>query len=105
MPEDGTRESLTTTARNRIKRILVGGPRDVEDPKVFHSIALVAFLAWVGLGADGLSSSSYGPEEAFKALGVHKFLAVGLAVATFLTVVVISYAYSKIIEQFPFGGG
>src|SRR4051812_23482658 len=32
-------------------------------------MSLIAFLAWVGLGADGLSSSAYGPEEAFKALG------------------------------------
>jgi amino acid transporter len=71
---------------------------------------LVAFLAWVGLGADGLSSSAYGPAEAFKALidpelGNHTYLAVGLALATALTVFVISYAYSRIIEQFPFGGG
>ena len=33
------------------------------------------FLAWVGLGADGLSSSAYGPEEAFRALGEHTYLA------------------------------
>src|SRR5437879_6552846 len=105
MSSNDSRESFTTTARERIKRLLVGGPRDVKDPRVFHSIALIAFLAWVGLGADGLSSSAYGPEEAFKALGPYKFLAVGLAVATFLTVFIISYAYSRIIEHFPFGGG
>jgi hypothetical protein len=34
-------------------------------------ITLVAFLAWVGLSADGLSSSYYGPEEAFLALFDH----------------------------------
>ena len=48
---------------------LFGRARDLRDPKVFHQMSLVAFLAWVGLGADGLSLSSYGPEEAFKALG------------------------------------
>jgi hypothetical protein len=48
---------------------LFGRARDLRDPKVFHQMSLVAFLARVGLGADGLSSSSYGPEEAFKALG------------------------------------
>ena len=32
-------------------------------------------LAWVGLGSDGLSSSAYGPEEAFLALGGHTHLA------------------------------
>jgi amino acid transporter len=59
----------------------------------------------VGLGADGLSSSSYGPDEAFRALGEHTYLAVLLAIATGLTVVIISFAYARIIERFPFGGG
>jgi amino acid transporter len=68
-------------------------------------VSLIAFLAWVGLGADGLSSSAYGPEEAFKALGQHTYLALALAVATAFTVIVISYSYSRIIEQFPLGGG
>src|SRR6478672_11875861 len=90
---------------SRWKDVLLGKPRDVEDPHVFHKVSLIAFLAWVGLGADGLSSSAYGPEEAFKALGEHTYLAVGLSVATALTVFIISYAYSRIIEHFPFGGG
>jgi amino acid transporter len=77
----------------------------VEDPGVFHRVSLVAFLAWVGLGADGLSSSSYGPEESFKALGTHVALAPFLALATALTVVTIAAAYSRIIKHFPFGGG
>ncbi len=92
----------------RVLRRLVGAPRDVEDPNVFHRVSLIAFLAWVGLGADGLSSSSYGPDEAFRALlhgGDHRYLAVALAVATGLTVFIISYAYSRIIEHFPSGGG
>ena len=55
---------------NTIKTILVGKARDPMDPRVFHAVSLAAFLAWVGLGADGLSSSAYGPEEAFKALGL-----------------------------------
>ena len=52
-----------------------------------------------------LSSSSYGPEEAFKAIAGHTYLAIFLAIATAVTVFVISYTYSKIIEQFPHGGG
>ena len=83
----------------------MGRPRSVEDPGVFHHVSLVAFLAWVGLGADGLSSSSYGPEESFKALGSHVALAPFLALATAFTVVIIAAAYSRIIEHFPFGGG
>ena len=88
----------------RIKRLLLGGKREL-DPTVFHKVSLIALLAWVGLGADGLSSSAYGPEEAFKTLGAHTYLALALAGATAFTVLVISYAYSRIIEQFPLGGG
>ena len=93
------------SAGTRIKRVILGAPRDIKDPTVFHKISLIAFLAWVGLGADGLSSSSYGPDEAFRALGEHHSLAIGLAVATAATVLIISYAYSRIIEHFPSGGG
>ena len=88
----------------RMKRVLLGRKRELQ-PNVFHKVSLIALLAWVGLGADGLSSSAYGPEEAFKTLGTHTYLAVGLALATAFTVLVISYAYSRIIEQFPLGGG
>ncbi len=75
------------------------------DPRVFQHVTLVAFLAWVGLGADGLSSSAYGPEEAFKALGQHAYLAVILAIMIAGTVLIISACYSKVIELFPGGGG
>src|SRR5437660_10326677 len=87
------------------KRVLLGRPRDVLDPGVFHKVSLAAFLAWVGLGADGLSSSAYGPEQAFKALGPHGYLAVAMARAIALTVFILSYAYSRIIRHFPCGGG
>lgn len=90
---------------DRIKRTLFGKPRNIKDPSIFHKLALIPILAWIGLGADGLSSASYGPEEAFKALGKHTYLALALALATALTVFIISYAYSRIIEYFPSGGG
>src|SRR5947209_7534110 len=94
------------TFLQRAHRFLIGKPKDIQDPNLFHAISLAAFLAWVGLGADGLSSSSYGPEEAFKALGPrYEYLAVFLAIATAVTVLIIAAAYSKIIEHFPFGGG
>ncbi|HEX7535188.1 MAG TPA: APC family permease [Syntrophales bacterium] len=89
----------------KLRRRLIGPPRDIHEPSIFHRISLIPVLAWIGLGADGLSSSSYGPEEAFKALGPHTYLAVFLALATALTVFIISYAYSRIIEHFPHGGG
>ncbi|MDI6740885.1 MAG: APC family permease, partial [Candidatus Edwardsbacteria bacterium] len=89
----------------KARKLLIGAPKDVDDPRIFHKISLVALLAWIGLGADGLSSSSYGPEEAFRALGTHTYLLVFIAIATALTVFIISYAYSRIIEHFPHGGG
>src|SRR5262245_6581866 len=88
-----------------LKDILFGKPKDPLDPKVFHQISLIAFLAWVGLGADGLSSSALGPEEAYLALGQHYLLALPLAMMMAITVFVISTSYSQIIELFPTGGG
>src|SRR5512137_3026690 len=93
------------TIGRKLKRTIIGKPRDIKDPSLFHKLALIPILAWVGLGADGLSSASYGPEEAFRTLGQHTYLAIGLALATAFTVFIISYAYSRIIEHFPGGGG
>jgi len=95
----------TPLAGGRLRRLLFGPPRDLQDRSLFHRISLIPLLAWVGLGADGLSSSSYGPEEAFRTLGSHTYLAVGLAAMTAFTVFVIAAGYSRIIERFPQGGG
>ncbi len=89
----------------KIRNFLFGNPRDPFDKETRRHISLVAFLAWVGLGADGISSSCYGPEEAFLALGQHSSLAIYLAIATAITVFIISYAYTQVIELFPNGGG
>jgi amino acid transporter len=91
--------------KKRVRHLLIGRPRDLQDKSLYRHLSLVAFLAWVGLGADGLSSSCYGPEESFKALGTHAYLAVGLALLTALTVFLISSAYGRLIEKFPHGGG
>ncbi len=89
----------------KIARAVLGAPKQIDDPHIFHKMALIPVLAWIGLGADGLSSSSYGPEEAYLALGQHTYLAILLGLATAVTVFIISYAYSRIIEHFPYGGG
>jgi amino acid transporter len=89
----------------RIKNIVLGRAHDLRDPHIFHKLSLIAFFAWIGLGADGLSSSCYGPEEAFRALSGHMFLGVFVALATGITVFVIASSYSHIIELFPTGGG
>src|SRR5512147_730722 len=89
----------------RLKTLILGGKHDIEDSSLFHNLALIAFFAWVGLGADGLSSSCYGPEEAFLALKGHVHLSVFVAIMTGLTVFIIAASYSQIIELFPTGGG
>lgn len=98
-------EDKDATAIRKLRRIVIGKARDVSDPEIFHHTSLIAFLAWVGLGADGLSSSAYGPEEAYKALGSHAHLAIILAAMTAVTIAVISTAYANLIEYFPGGGG
>src|SRR3954469_18551033 len=90
---------------SQLRRLLFGPPKDVRDPEAFHKLSLIALLAWVGLGADGLSSSAYGPDEAFRALGPHTHLAPFLVLMTAITICVISIAYSNLIEHFPGGGG
>ena len=52
-----------------------------------------------------MSSSCYGPSEAFAHLQGHDYLAIFLTLATVVTVLVISQCYSHIIEEFPSGGG
>lgn len=96
---------MTRNFSGKLSAVLFGPPRDPLAPETRQHIALIAFFAWVGLGADGLSSSAYGPEEAFKALGTHTHLSLYLALATALTVFLISIAYNQVIELFPTGGG
>jgi len=88
-----------------LRTLILGSARDPLAPETRQHITLIAFLAWVGLGADGLSSSCYGPEEAFRALLPHTGPALFLAIVTALTVFVISVAYNQVIELFPTGGG
>jgi len=88
-----------------IKNAVFGRARNLSDRNVFHNMSLIALLAWVGLGADGLSSSCYGPEQAYLALGGHPFLSLFVAAGSVLTIVVICASYSQIIEAFPTGGG
>lgn len=89
----------------KIRNFLFGKPRDFFDKATRGHISLAAFFAWVGLGADGISSACYGPEEGFLALGTHSQMAIYLAIATALTIFIISYAYTQVIELFPNGGG
>jgi len=89
----------------KLRELLIGKSLDPLSSETRQHIALAAFFAWVGLGADGLSSSCYGPEEAFLALGTHQHLGLYLALATAFTVFIIALGYNQVIELFPSGGG
>ncbi|MFN8769689.1 MAG: APC family permease [Neisseriaceae bacterium] len=90
---------------SKLKEIILGKPLNAQNPDIKKHIALVAVIAWIGLGADGLSSSAYGPEEAFLALGHHTGIGIFLALLTALTVFIIALSYNQVIELFPNGGG
>lgn len=88
-----------------LRSLFFGRARSLSDHNLFHQVSLIALFAWVGLGADGLSSSCYGPEETFKTLGAHPHLALFIALASVVTIVAICASYSQIIALFPSGGG
>src|SRR3990167_4538416 len=90
---------------SKLRHYVIGDPINPFSPGMMRHISLVAFLAWVGLGADGLSSSCYGPEQAYVALGAHTNLALYIAMAMAITVFIISIGYNQVIELFPSGGG
>jgi amino acid transporter len=98
-------EPVQRSLGKRLKKAVLGGKHDIHDTSIFHKLSLIAFFAWVGLGADGLSSSCYGPEEAFLALQGHTSLSVFVALMSGITVLIIAASYSQIIELFPTGGG
>jgi len=89
----------------KFKNIFIGKAKTIQDKSIFHKLSLVAFFAWIGLGADGISSSCYGPEEAYRNLEGHTMLAIFVALGTVFTIFIISTSYSQIIKLFPQGGG
>jgi amino acid transporter len=89
----------------KLKNTFIGKAKAIQDKGLFHKLTLVAFFAWIGLGADGISSSCYGPEEAFRNLQGHPSLAIFVALGTVFTIIIISSSYNQIVRLFPYGGG
>ncbi|HEU0197697.1 MAG TPA: APC family permease [Nevskiaceae bacterium] len=89
----------------RLRRVFLGKKLDPMRAGTRKHMVLIAFFAWIGLGADGLSSACYGPEESFLALGGNDQMALFLALMTAVTVFVIAIGYNQVIELFPSGGG
>lgn len=88
-----------------LKALFIGRSRDLRDQRLFHHLSLAAVLAWVGLGADGLSSSCYGPEESFRTVQVYPALSLFVALAAVVTIAILCASYRQIIARFPSGGG
>ena len=88
----------------RIKEFVIGAAKNPLDVRIFHTTSLVAVLAWIGMGADGLSSSCYGPEAAYLALGPNTCLTLPLVGLVALAVFAIAASYVQIIELFASGG-
>ena len=38
------------TLLEKARRKLIGAPRDVNEPSIFHKLSLIPVLAWIGLG-------------------------------------------------------
>src|ERR1044072_9500412 len=94
-----------STLFRSFKAVVVGRARSLTERNLFHHVSLIALFAWVGLGADGLSSSCYGAEETFKTLGASPRLSLFVALASVVTIISICASYSQIIALFPSGGG
>ncbi len=88
-----------------LKNFLLGKSLDPFKPGLFKHVALVSLFAWIGLGADGLSSSCYGPEQAYLALGAHTSLAIFIALGVVVSIFIIALGYNQVLELFPSGGG
>jgi len=109
-PQWATNMTRRNSVTKFVKETVIGKERQLTEHGLFHKLSLVTLLAWVGLGADGLSSSCYGPEQAYDALHdihLHTYypLAVFIAGMSALTVCIIATSYSQIIGAFPSGGG
>ncbi|GAL85982.1 amino acid transporter [Sporocytophaga myxococcoides] len=89
----------------KLKQLLIGSARNTSDSSFFQHTTLISFLAWVGLGADSLSSSSYGPPEAFIILNQHHHLGLIVALMSSITIFIVCSGYNLIIDLFPKGGG
>jgi len=105
---DGRKKENSTEGSSfneKLKNTFIGRAKAIEDKGLFHKLTLVAFFAWIGLGADGISSSCYGPEEAYRNLLGHPSLAIFVALGTVFTIIIISSSYNQIVRLFPHGGG
>jgi hypothetical protein len=66
----------------QIRQALIGKPLGPLNAGTRQGSALIALLAGVGPGTDGLSSASHGPGESFLTLGYNTGVGLYLVIAT-----------------------
>lgn len=87
-----------------LKGLNFGKLKNPLDRKAFHPTSLVVFLAWVGLGADGLNSSPYGPAEPCLALGQRQLLPLPVALMMALTRLLHHHTLFALQQKLQFTG-
>lgn len=88
-----------------LRQWFLGKPKDPLSNQTHNAMALTILFAWIGLGADGLSSACYGPEQSFLALGQYHGMSLWLVLLMTVTVFIIAFSYNCVISLFPDGGG
>ncbi|MDB4934478.1 MAG: amino acid permease-associated region [Labilithrix sp.] len=88
-----------------VRRALFGADTEVFDQRIFQRVTVGAVSAWIAMGGDFLGSCVYGPDAlARSSTGLRSLLVVS-GTATLATLVILAYAYTRMIAQFPDGGG
>src|SRR4051812_42628560 len=90
---------------SRIRQALFGSDRDLDDPRIFQRITVGAIGAWIAMGGDLLGSCVYGPDVLARESGSLRSVLLLSGAATLVTLSVLACAYSRMVAQFPHGGG
>ncbi len=88
-----------------IRQALFGTDRDVHDPRLFQRITVGAVSAWVAMGGDLLGSCIYGPDVLARRSGSVRAVLLVSGAATLVTLGLLALAYTRMVAQFPHGGG
>lgn len=88
-----------------VRQALFGSDRDVYDPRLFQRITVGVIAAWIAMGGDLLGSCVYGPNVLGRASAGHRGVLLVATSATLLTLGILAYAYTRMVAQFPHGGG
>src|SRR5436853_560671 len=87
------------------RQALFGKDVDVRDTRVLNRITVGVLGAWIAMGGDLLGSCVYGPDVLGRASRSARFVLLISTAATLGTLALLAFAYTRMIAQFPSGGG